>query len=476
MRHPLERCVLVAVAALLLWPAVGRALEPPTAAQIRQYQRDGTLAARVRAANALGDEYASPYLVWRLDQRLAALSGRPGALRTPPPAWRGMPTTGTVRVLVLLISFKGYPPHTPRGAIYSKLFGAGTHVDYPYESLRDYYLRSSYNQLHIGGNVLGWYQWPYPRSTIHENSVSRERVIERALQYYDRRGFDFARFDNNHDGKIDYLAVVWTGPDEGWASFWWGYETRFDDQRFRLDGKRLGSYSWQWEANPYGGVFHALTMIHETGHALGLPDYYDYAPGTGPNGGVGGLDMMDGNLGDHNCFSKFLLGWITPTTITSGIQLRLLRAAGVFPDTLLVMPGAKAGNPFGEFFMVENRHPLGNDVKLARLGMDGLLVWHVDSTLDPSRRDYLYNNSFTRHKLLRLMEADGLETIETGDPNKWLLADAGDFYKPGATFGPATFPNSSSYAGTATGVTVTTITGGLPNGALHLEAGIPPVP
>ena len=87
--------------------------------------------------------------------------------------------------------------------------------------------------------------------------------------------------------------MIWTGPDNGWANFWWGYQTHFTDFSYIVDGVRLSKYSWQWESNPPEGSFSPRTAIHETGHALGLPDYYDYDDTVGPDGGVGGLDMME---------------------------------------------------------------------------------------------------------------------------------------------------------------------------------------
>jgi len=47
------------------------------------------------------------------------------------------------------------------------------------------------------------------------------------------------------------------------------------------------------------------------------------------------------------------------------------------------------------------------------------------------------------------MEADGLEQIEQSGG-----ADAGDFYRPPATLGPQTTPNSDNYQGLYTGITV----------------------
>ena len=111
-----------------------------------------------------------------------------------------------------------------------------------------------------------------------------------------------------------------------------------------------------------------------------------------------------------------------------------LRASGLYPDAVLFMPGA-SGGIFGEYFMVQNRNRAGNDTGLFT-GSDGLVVWHVDARLDTWNYDYQYDNSYTEHKLLRLMEADGLEEIETWSAS----ADAGDYYKAGLMFGPATSP------------------------------------
>ena len=44
---------------------------------------------------------------------------------------------------------------------------------------------------------------------------------------------------------------------------------------------------------------------------------------------------------------------------------------------------------------------------------DGLLIWHVDATPNADGDDFLYNNSVTEHKLLRLMEANGLPENQT---------------------------------------------------------------
>ncbi|MGZ5554759.1 MAG: M6 family metalloprotease domain-containing protein [Candidatus Aminicenantales bacterium] len=456
----------------------GLALEPPTKEQIARYKLDGTLAARVAQAKALGNHKIPQRMRARLSDKLSrlmpgrgAVSARPSrsSVLAPPSAWKGLPTTGTVRILALLISFSDYPGTTAPATFESRLFGSGAGGP-PFDSLRNFYQRSSYDQLTITGDVLGWYQAPYARSTIAETDAGRQNVIKEALNYYDAQGRDFSQYDNDGDGAIDYLCVFWSGPHGDWAEFWWGYYTWFSDSTYRLDGKRLTNYSWQWELYNYPtGSFTPSTIIHETGHALGVPDYYDYDDAVGPRGGVGGLDIMDGS-GDHNCFSKFMLDWITPTVVSAGSRTVSLRASGLYPDAVLFMPGAVDGRIFDEYFMVQNRARSGNDTSLFT-GSDGLIVWHVDSRLDTWNSDFLYDNSYTAHKLIRLMEADGLEEIET-----WAAsADAGDYYKAGMMFGPSTHPSSGRYDGGPTAMILSAITGTTtPMGATITAGDAPP--
>lgn len=367
---------------------------------------------------------------------------------TPPLALRGMPTTGTVKVFALLIAFSDYPPVTSAEVINQKLFGPENTTDpaYPYESLRAYYQRSSYNKLDIQGDVLGWYVASYPRSTVMETTEGRENLIKEALDYFVSQGHDFSQYDSNNDGIIDYFLVFWTGPRGEWASFWWGYQPDFSDTSYTVSGKRLLKYSWQWELDNYPSAqFSPVVAIHETGHALGLPDYFDYDDTVGPSNGVGGFDMMDSNNFDHNCFSKFLLDWLTPEFFNSGSRMITLKASGSDAEAFMFTPAFSPDAPFdlmfSEYFMVQNRYAVKNDARLASInnGDVGLAVWHVEAKLNSSGTNFLYDNSFTEYKLLKLVQADGLDEIE--QYNSWF--DAEDFFRVGKEFGPDTNPSTS---------------------------------
>ncbi|MGH9892283.1 MAG: M6 family metalloprotease domain-containing protein, partial [bacterium] len=315
-------------------------------------------------------------------------------------------------------------------------------------SLAAYYDRSSYSQLDLyGGTTLGWYSAPYPRGAVDPSDAGRDHLIKEALQHCHSKGHSFRQYDTNGDGMVDFFIVLWAGKDTGWATFWWAYQPGFSDESFSLDGVRFGKYAWTWESSPVGSAFDPATAIHETGHALGLPDYYDYDNTKGARGGLGGLDMMDSARYDHNCFSKWLLGWLDPRIVTGSSELIVLGPSETSKDCVLIWPKVGPDFQFGECFMVENRQKLGNDEALPG---QGLVIWHVDARLEGD--DFVCNNSFTDHKLLRLMEADGLEEIEAGG-----LADAEDFYRAGMSFGCDTVPSSNGYNNQASGLEVKNI-------------------
>ncbi len=433
------------------------ALQPARPGEIEQLRREGKLAPRVAYAERLGNHKVNAYrlksAIIRTQRAVLRSQGIGDAqinlmapLPAPPPAWRGMPTTGNVKIFALLIDFQDHVHINSRDTIHNSLFLLGNPLQYPYESLSSYYRRASYNRLNITGNTLEWYRWPGNRP----EQPDIRAIIKAAINHHKALGHNFSQYDSDNDGEIDYFMVFWSGPAGAWASDWWAwYSFDFGDPSFTVDGKRLGGFAWLWEGTSAGSAFTPRVALHETGHALGLPDYYDYDDSVGPRGGVGGLDMMDANQGDHNCFSKWMLDWLTPTVVSTGSTTITLSASGTSQSAVLVWPGASSGSLFTEFFMAQNRQRAGNDTSLA---CDGMLIWHVDARLDASGNNFIYNNSYSAHKLLRLMEADGLEQIEAGG-----RAECGDYYKSPFFLGPCTTPSSNRYDGTSTGLWVADI-------------------
>ncbi len=444
MKHPAYILIL-----LLAFAQAALAVEPP---------EDGVYPGSINPALGIGNQTVSPALLKNLSRR----SGQKGANLFVAMGRSGLPAVGTPKMLVLLVDFDEYPARaadTPE-ALAGKIFGAGG--EFPYESLTNFYRRSSYNKLNIQGDVLGWFH-AGKRADVPNTMAGREALIKRALESY--TDYDFARYDNNGDGVVDYFAVIWTGPLGEWATFWWGVAPKFADKSFKLNGKSFYSYSWQGIVQKWDdpdSKFKINTLIHETGHALGLPDYYDYKPGVGPDGGLGYLDMMDSTRYDHNCFSKMLLGWTDPKVVTLGGELTLHPATDS-GECIMVMPKGQAFNPFGEYFLIENRRKTGNDGD-KYFPPGGLVVFHVDARLNSAGTNFRFNNQETEHKLLRLMESDGLEELETGKIKNYGF---NDFYLKDRELGPETVPSNKLYDGTDPGLSLVSH-GGSPDAAFTL--------
>ncbi len=441
-----------------------------------------------------GIEHPTPHpsLVARMNEKIRTDLGSewdPGSPGTgsvfPEDMGPGMRAKGENRVLVLLVDFpdKMHGPDQSREEVLAGFNGPGTPASIgPHDSVRGFYERSSYGQLHLSADVYGWVR--AKNTSLYYEQLPDNRgwkeLVRECMDTCDGV-IDYTPYDNDQDGDIDTVYLIWAGSE--YNKFWWAicHSGLYTDH---WDGLTLDTFVWvpySWEPD---GSYCPLVTNHETGHLLGLPDYYDYTPAAGPCGGLGGFDLMDGNCVDTNCFSKYLLGWIDPVVIVGGKHDLLLNSSGGSPDAVLVLPQGSEGS-FSEFFMVQARNPaVGNDdsfiwwynwLKKPAWDSPGLAIWHIDATLteDPLFGTiFACDNSETPHKLVRLMEADGLEELEQSCSigNNW---DPADLYYPGQRFGPDTTPNSSRYDGSLTGMSIGNIS--LEGSGIRVTITLPPL-
>ena len=183
-----------------------------------------------------------------------------------------------------------------------------------YNSLHDYYQRASYGKLAISGDVYVY----YAAKTKAEYENDAELITEVLTGLDDQ--VDFSRYDADADGRIDciYLHIPYD-PEDQWQGTWWPHCSTMQDLQVVVDGVTAATnVCFSRHVNEENGL---RTLIHETGHAMGFPDYYSYdmsASGSGNNPltGILTFDMMDNDLGDHNGFSKWMAGWLEESDIT----------------------------------------------------------------------------------------------------------------------------------------------------------------
>ena len=187
---------------------------------------------------------------------------------------QSMPSVGTAKPLVLLIDFPDY--HRPRfvtaEGIEQALFDVQSQ-----DSLSGFYYVSSYGNLTIDGTVLDWYRTAKNRDEYD----SDKEIMAEAINYYiENEGLSLADYDADNDGEVDSLYVLWAGNMDQTSHNWSG--------AYRSTWKNCPE---EWEREIRGYIFvpgitvwssvpplscNLNSLTHETGHLLGLNDYYSY--------------------------------------------------------------------------------------------------------------------------------------------------------------------------------------------------------
>ncbi len=285
---------------------------------------------------------------------------------------------GSMGVLVVPVQFDDVKFEDDAESNLEEVFrGSGT-ADAP--SVKSYFDIASYGSLYLDVIV----QRPvtlHPSRSAYENNL--EGMIEDALDIIvEYREVNLYQFDENYDGYFDALYFVFAGDVGANGSFWWPHtETYFND--FEAGGVQIAGCSFlSYEMLMNGTVLEQYTAIHETGHLLGLTDYY----ASGTASGTGADVMMDRNKGDEDCFSKMLLGWTVPQTTTASGTFSL-ESESVTSDALIIAPPTWDGNILSEYFMVEYVTPEANQ-SVHDLPEEGAIrVWHVNAATSTFTND-----------------------------------------------------------------------------------------
>ena len=358
-----------------------------------------------------------------------------------------LPSTGDVNILVIPVLIDGYTDFTEAGLPESmpeeeklkkvrddigKAF-FGEEGETGFESVASYYKKSSLGNLRLSGTVTDWFDMSKHSeftSAGQLNNQTTQQLVQDAVDWaLTTQNVKASDLDSDDDGFIDGVWLVYSaedytrdGPMTDDQNFWaytsWGNQDAEPDVEtseyyYNLFG--WASYDFMYDA--YGTeVVDPHTFIHETGHFLGLNDYYSDRPIYNP---VGKVDMMDGNIADQNAYSKMLLGWAKPYVVTGDATIDL---ESMEQNQLIVIPpdgtDLKGGvfDPFSEYLVIELYTPDGLNLKDSEvqvpdrpLAMDqpGVRIYHVDN-----RR---YVTHWDRNQRLYVTEEDDGDELKDGE-------------------------------------------------------------
>lgn len=292
-------------------------------------------------------------------------------------------------------------------------------------SARQYFEDASFGQYDLQLDVVGPVTVSNKYSYYGQNNSAgqdkqAEKMIEEACKLADTEcGVDFSQYDNDGDGYVDFVFVIYAGYGEAdggasttiWPHAWNLYSAA--GRRCELDGKVVDLYACGNELDYYSKTHTGIgTFTHEFSHVLGLPDMY--ITNNANHTTLNEWDIMDygpyNNDGNtpptYSAYERFFMGWLQPRLITEpeNVVLKDLKES----NEALLISSTDEHNLVGNdpnpttFFLVENRQQEGWDKSLPGHGMMLTKIQYSYSKWNQN----IVNN--TKSKMgVDIIEADG---------------------------------------------------------------------
>ncbi len=308
------------------------------------------------------------------------------------------------------------------------------------KSCLHYFQAQSRGQFSPQFDILGPVNLPQTREYYGGNVYRYSTELDQQLgtMIYDActglTDVDFSNYDNDGDGYVDVVVVLYAGVGEAqawstvpecvWPCQWdmqesydWGCSTIGP---FQLNGVTIDKYAVFNELegnNNYSRKIDGIgTFCHEFSHCLGLPDFYSTS-------GASTFGMSRWDIMDHGCYldngdtpagytsyERHFMGWmdlIDPEPNTH-YELRPLNT-----DEGTAVKVTNDANP-DEYYLLEYRVQTEWD---AYLPGEGIMVLHVD--YDKDAWDNNTPNNDRNHLRMTLVPADGQLTGFTVSTDLW---------------------------------------------------------
>lgn len=381
-------------------------------------------------------------------------------------------------VLFILASFSNQP------GTYSE----ASFASFISNNIADYFSKASHGKVTLApanesfgsanNGVVGWVNVGTAHPNTGQNTgAANQTLTANAIAAADPY-VNYAAYDKNFDGYVDAdelaVVVIAAGYERSSGTITpnvWGHKWSLNTP-VSADGVIVGAFHGgkggyaQFGERQGDHQATAGIMVHELGHLIyGLPDLYDTdysAKGVGSwcvmSGGSWGRRSEDAYSGQTpvlpSAWVRYALGWVDGA---EGAGAASIRAAGSTTASSANTVYKLTTGTAGEFFLVENRQPLGYDEGLeATLGNNfsgGLAIWHIDENKSGNSAEWYPGLSASNHLKVALEQADGLWQLEKNQSS----GNTADLYRSGSSFTATSTPDSKLYSGAASYVEVTSV-------------------
>lgn len=309
----------------------------------------------------------------------------------------------------------------------------------PYSCLH-YFQSQSRGQFSPRFDILGPVQLPQSRAYYGTNKRVFGTDVDTQLgtMIYDActalPDVDFSDYDNDGDGYVDVVVVLYAGvgeaqayrtvPESVWPCQWdmtesfaWGCSTTGP---FELNGVTIDKYAVFNElegSNNYGTNIDGVgTFCHEFGHCLGLPDFY-------PTNGAYYYGMSSWDIMDNGCYlnnghrpagytsyERHFMGWMD---LVDPVEDTRYTMTPLNSDDGTAVKVTNDANP-DEYYLLEYRVKTGWDEYLPA---EGILILHVD--YNQAAWDNNTPNNVGNHPRMSIIPADNQLSGGTNKYDTW---------------------------------------------------------
>ena len=396
--------------------------------------------------------------------------------------------TGEIKGLVILVNFKDekFASSNNLEAFKNLLNQKGYNANGATGSARDYFMDNSNENFTPVFDVFGPVTLSKNMNYYGENDENGddmhpgEMIIEACTLAYNAYSINFANYDHDHDGIVDNVFVFYAGYGEndttGKENTIWPHQSYVEECEIANVGI-IDSYACTSELKGNGSMCGIGVFVHEFGHVLGLPDFYDAdyeQNGKGP--GLGYWSTMDiGNYENggrtppnYIAMERCMLDWLTPTTLTPTVSGQYYNIMPITSNQAYTIHISS-----DEYFIIENRKK--GDQWDQYLRGEGMLIYHVDKTTIENKDIEWYGETYTLsaddlwynmipniigdHQCFDLLRANN-------NPNMY---ETMPFPAGQTSITDLTTPNLVAWDGTPSGINITDITRNTESGVVSFK-------
>ena len=304
------------------------------------------------------------------------------------------PTTGNIKGVVILAAFADVPFSIDSDSInsllsnrfnadnyseqicfneYSEVYGQYLDLDVTIPgSARDYFRTQSFEQFVPTFDVIGPVTLSQKRSYYGANNTAGNdkntsgMIREACQKAYDLGLTDFTDYDNDGDGVVDVVYVVYAGVDEAQTEIAEAIWAKASTISLTLSDKmKIGRYACSGELLIDLPVVAGIgTFVHEFSHVLGLPDFYntkasDFTMDVWSVMDYGMYNAEGFVPSAYTAFERYSLDWIPmhtldqPATMSIGTTEEEQKGYRIFTSDIDDMSIITAADT-ASFYIIEN--------------------------------------------------------------------------------------------------------------------------